>query len=146
MKLTEQILLLNNLKEDTKNLWGKMTPQHMIEHLILSLQISNNKLATSCFTPEEKLPTLKKVLMSERPFPKGFVNALTGDGLPELTYSDLSKAKSVLEQETKDFYLYFEKYPDAKLINPTFGELNKEEWEQFHKKHFTHHLSQFGLV
>jgi len=35
--------------------------------------------------------------------------------------------------------------PDALKLNPTFGELNKAEWEIFHEKHFTHHFKQFGI-
>ena len=45
-----------------------------------------------------------------------------------------------------DYILFFENNPGAIPVNVTFGELNKEEWIVFHKKHFTHHLSQFGLM
>jgi oxepin-CoA hydrolase/3-oxo-5,6-dehydrosuberyl-CoA semialdehyde dehydrogenase len=48
--------------------------------------------------------------------------------------------------EVDNYYNYFNENPDAVLMNPTFGELNKDEWEQFHKKHLTHHLTQFGLI
>ena len=139
-------MLLNKLDPQQKPLWGKMTPQHMVEHLILAVQMSNGKLKLECFNPPEKIPTLKRFLMSNRPMPKGFVNPVIGpDNLP-LNYSSLDESKKKLEEEIEDYYRLFEENPDVRPVNVTFGELNKEEWDVFHKKHFTHHLSQFGLL
>jgi hypothetical protein len=139
-------MLLNKLDPQLKPLWGKMTPQHMVEHLILAVQMSNGKLKLECFNPPEKIPTLKRFLMSNRPMPKGFVNPVIGpDNLP-LNYSSLDESKKKLEEEIEDYYRLYEENPDVRPVNVTFGELNKEEWDVFHKKHFTHHLSQFGLL
>ena len=41
---------------------------------------------------------------------------------------------------------YFEENKDATPINPTMGELNKQEWIIFHNKHFEHHFKQFNLT
>ena len=84
--------------------------------------------------------------MSSKPMPKGFVIPVIGpDNLP-LNYSSLGEAKSKLKKEVEDYYCFFEENPDAKSVNTTFGELSKNEWDHFHKKHFTHHLEQFGLL
>jgi len=140
------LMLLNKLDSKQKPLWGKMTPQHMVEHLILAVQMSNGKLKLECFNPPNKVPTLKKFLMSSRPMPKGFVNPAIGpDNLP-LNYSSLDEAIDKLTNEIDDHVIFFKNNPGAKTVNVTFGELNKEEWDVFHKKHFTHHLSQFGLL
>ena len=137
---------LKNLKPDTKPQWGKMTAQHMVEHLITAVQMSNGKVHFDCFNPPEKLPALRRFLMSDRPLPRNFVNPVIGsDNLP-LKYSDLKEAKEILEMEIKDYHKFFESNPEAKPTNVTFGELNKEEWDQFHKKHFTHHFTQFNLL
>ncbi len=138
--------ILGNLNEDAKPLWGKMTPQHMVEHLILAVQMGNGKLKFECFNPPEKIPSLKRFLMSSRPMPKLFVNPLIGEDFRPLKYSSLEEAVEKLENEIDDYELYFESNQDVKPVNATFGELNKEEWDVFHKKHFTHHLSQFGLL
>jgi len=45
-----------------------------------------------------------------------------------------------------DYLKYFELNPEVKTVNVTFGELNKDEWDIFHQKHFAHHFSQFGLI
>ncbi|MCK9210692.1 MAG: hypothetical protein M0P61_07665 [Ignavibacteriaceae bacterium] len=144
--LLSKLELLTNLHGDTKQLWGKMSAQHMIEHLILTVRISNGKLKIECFNPPEKIPMLKRFLMSGRPLPKGFINPLIGEGLIPFEYENLEEAKLALEKELQNYYKYFEDHPDASLVNPTFGELNKNEWDVFHEKHFTHHFGQFGII
>ena len=140
------LTLLNKLDPQKKPLWGKMTPQHMVEHLILSIQMSNGKLKLECFNPPEKIPSLKRFLMGSKPLPKLFVNPLIGEDLSPLEYSSMEEALEKLKNEIDDYRVFFENNPDAKPVNVTFGELNLEEWDVFHKKHFTHHLSQFGLL
>ena len=142
-KYIEKLILL---KANTKPLWGKMTPQHMVEHLILAMRMSTRKIKLECFNPPEKLPALKRFLMSSRPLPKLFVNPAIGENLLPLEYTSLEEAKKILKQEIADYLNYFELNPEVKAINVTFGELNKAEWDIFHKKHFIHHLSQFGLL
>ena len=137
---------LENLKPGTQPQWGKMTAQHMVEHLITAVQMSNGKVHSKCFNPPEKLPALRRFLMSDRPLPRNFVNPVIGpDNLP-LHYRNIEETKKILENEINDYHKFFELNPDAKPTNVTFGELNKKEWDQFHKKHFTHHLTQFNLL
>ncbi len=138
---------LDFLDANKKPLWGIMTPQHMVEHLISSIKISNGKnVVRNASIDEKRIPVLKKFLMSNRPLPKNFTNPLQGEGLIELEYSSLEKAIEALKNEILDYENYFMQNPDSVFINPSFGELNKQEWDMFHKKHFTHHLSQFGLL
>lgn len=144
--LFEKLIYLKELMPETKQLWGKMSAKHMVEHLIFALRISNGKLNVGCFNPPDKWPVLKRFLLSSRPLPKEFLNPIIGENLLPLEFDNLDEAIRVLEQEVADYYKYFEENPDALLLNPTFGELNKSEWAVFHEKHFTHHLSQFGLT
>lgn len=147
MAFSNYINLLGNLKKNTKSLWGKMTPQHMIEHLVEAVRLSNGKeTIIECMTPEDRLPLMKKILMSSRPLPKNFVNTVVGEGLKPLKFENLHQAKAALENELIKFGEYFKENPDAVLNNPSFGPLNYEEWVQFHKKHLTHHFTQFGLI
>ena len=137
---------LISLRANTIPLWGKMTSQHMVEHLILAMRMSSGKIKLGCFNPPEKLPALKRFLISSRPLPKLFVNPTIGENLLPLEYSSLEEAKKILNQEITDYLKYFELNPEAKTVNVTFGELNKDEWDIFHQKHFAHHFSQFGLI
>ena len=144
--INELLSLLKKLNIETKPLWGKMSAQHMVEHLILAAKMSNGKLKYECFNPPEKLPVLKDFLTSSRPLPRNFVNPAIGEDLIPLEYESLEMAKKVLNQEMANHFDYFNKYPDAVLTNVTFGDLNKSEWEIFHLKHITHHFNQFGLI
>jgi oxepin-CoA hydrolase/3-oxo-5,6-dehydrosuberyl-CoA semialdehyde dehydrogenase len=138
---------LGKLKDSDKPEWGKMSSQHMVEHLILAVQSSNGTLEISDFiTPPAKLNVAKRFLMSDRPLPKNFVNTIIGEGLKPLINPDLDSAKKKFFEEIEKFENFFIDHPESKPINATFGPLNKEEWIQFHKKHFTHHFQQFGIV
>lgn len=133
------------LYKDAVPAWGKMTPQHMVEHLILTTRCSNGKLRIECFSEKEKLPTLKRFLMSTRPLPKDFINPAIGADLLPLEFPDLETAIENLKIEIKDYFVFFERNPNATPMNPTFGELNRDEWNTFHIKHFKHHFEQFGM-
>ena len=137
---------LNTLKPDKKPSWGKMTSQHMIEHLTLALQMSNGKLNVKCISQPETLPPLKRFLMGDRPLPKEYMNPYIGPDLLPLKFSDIYEARSELEKEIIDYEKFFITNLDTKTVHITFGELNKDEWDKFHLKHFTHHLEQFNLI
>ena len=138
---------LLKLNESTKPLWGIMSSQHMVEHLSQAVMLSNGRLFNDkCMNPEEKLPVLKRVLMSKIALPKGFVNTVIGAELKPLKNRSLESAIKELNSELNLIDHYFVQNPNARPINPTFGPLNKEEWLQFHNKHFAHHFSQFGLL
>jgi len=147
MQNSVNLSLLKNLSENVKPVWGIMTPQHMIEHLCQAVQLSNGKLEISeCMNPDEKLPILKRILMSSRPLPQNFVNTVIGAELKPLKNKSIDEAIIELEKEINEIDDFFEINPEAKPINPTFGPLNKEEWMAFHSKHFKHHMKQFGLI
>jgi len=95
---------LSLLTPDQKPLWGKMSAQHMVEHLILALKMSNVKLKFECINSLDKLPTLKKFLMSNRPMPKGFVNPVVGPDNFPFNNSSLDEAKNKLEEEIEGYY------------------------------------------
>jgi oxepin-CoA hydrolase/3-oxo-5,6-dehydrosuberyl-CoA semialdehyde dehydrogenase len=142
---------LKYLANETKAIWGTMTPQHMVEHLTMAVQSSTGKIIFDRFiTPEDRIAIAKRFLNSSRPLPKLFVNEVIseviGEGLIPLINNDLSSAIRELKKEVDYFYEYFTKNPEAKPINATFGPLNYEEWITFHNKHFTHHFTQFGLI
>ena len=97
-------------------------------------------------TPTEKLPIMKRFLLSNRPMPKNFVNTIVGAELKAFVYPDLNTAIEELKLELGNIEKFFDANPDEKPMNPTFGPLNFEEWKHFHIKHFEHHLRQFGLL
>ncbi len=138
---------LSELEPDEQPLWGQMTAQHMVEHLTETLQYSNGiKALKSPNVPSHTFDALKRFLMSDKEFPQGFISPLLGETLADLRNLDLFSALEELKTNNALFKTYFKENPDAVFFNPTFGVLNFKEWQQFHGKHFFHHLKQFGLV
>jgi len=135
---------LVNLTEDTKSLWGEMTPQHMVEHLEtqLHLMISDEKLKLT--TPPEMLEAYTESLYNFRKFPKGTKAPYPVGG--EYKHASLDEAKASLLKTFDETEEFFKENPEFTSIHPTFGELDKFLWSLMSQKHFTHHFEQFGLV
>lgn len=146
LTLEEINTALNHLKVDAKPLWGKMSPQHMVEHLILTLSISNGTRDVEVFTEDRLIPIQKRFLMSDKPLPKLFINPAIGENLLRLQFGEIDSAKDALINEIKKYEEFFNSNPDSTPAHPQFGKLNKQEWDIFHKKHFEHHFSQFGIT
>lgn len=138
---------LKGLKSDTSALFGIMTAQHMVEHLLMTLELSAGKGYVPLAFPIEKAEKIKgAVIHTSNPLPLGFKSPLMpSEGLPPLLYPNLSSSVQQLERGLDEFERYYGKDRNAKLVNPSLGELNYEEWLVFHGKHFSHHFKQFGL-
>ena len=145
MNLNNHIESLKNLRYNQKPLWGKMTPQHMVEHLYKAFQSSINEIQFSVLTEERKIPIIKRIFLGEKPLPKEFMNPAIGLDLLALEFSDLNHAITELQKVLTRFEIFFQENPSLKTIHPVFGYLTKAEWDIFHEKHIKHHLSQFGI-
>ncbi|MFY8020550.1 MAG: hypothetical protein ACOVP1_05105, partial [Bacteroidia bacterium] len=88
------------LQVDTAPIWGSMTAQHMLEHMLLPLQIGQGKLKVDVITPPEKIEKTKLLfLMSEAPLKRGFPAPFLKEGLQDLNYSNLEEATDALQNE-----------------------------------------------
>lgn len=136
---------IEKLLPTTPAIFGIMTPQHMIEHLILTVKLSYGRVKIPDFEPNEKQLAQKQALIhSNILFPKG-VKAPGLDHLMDLRFPNLEAAK---EELLKSIEAYHTTFKENQLLTPThprFGRLTYEEWEKFHAKHFEHHLGQFDL-
>lgn len=137
---------LEKLTADTKPKWGKMSAQHMLEHVGNTLVIVNSKKELPTVTPEDKLPAYRQFLMSDKPFAHDIPNQFVGENPPALRFENLETAKIKVLAALENFHKFFAENPDATPVHPFFGKLNYEEWLQFQRKHFTHHFTQFGLL
>ncbi len=134
------------LSEESQALFGIMTPQHMVEHLTITMKLSSARIKLPDFEPNEKQLAQKDALLNTTlDFPKGIKAPGSTGELPDLKMKDLEMAKEKLVASVEEFNSYFENNPDAKTVHPRFGSLNHSEWQRFHQKHFTHHLGQFGI-
>ena len=124
-----------------------MTPQHVVEHLAMTLTISNGKNPKTLMVPEETAKKVKAVIIdSPAEIGQGIKSPLLGDEPPPYVHDSLTSAIIALKTELEDFDSYFKLHPDAKLVQHRMGELRYDEWVILHNKHFTHHLKQFGLI
>ncbi len=65
--LEETPSVLEGLKEDAKPFWGLMTPQHMVEHLIVTYKLSIGQIKIPVVSNEEDRERLKAYLMKDSP-------------------------------------------------------------------------------
>ena len=137
---------ITNLPEDANSLWGKMTAQDMIEHLIWAFECSIGVIEVPCRTPENLLERAKRFLYDNRPTPQNFKNPLLGDDPLPHRYSTYSEAKGVLLKNVDAFNKYFIEHPKAVHTHPVFGSLGAEEWQRSQYKHCYHHLLQLGMI
>jgi len=124
-------------------LWGKMTPQQMVEHLIDQVQYTNGtKIPTCDVSEEEAYQRKQKGLDLQYEIPRNIVLGT----LPETyQYENLEAAINQLMTELELFDEYF-KEPGKTELHGGFGPMNYQEWQIWHGKHFTHHFKQFGLI
>lgn len=136
---------LARLKPDSKPAWGEMSAEELMEHLRVSVLLSVNNPDRTVGTPDERLPLYKQFLMGDRPFAQGQPQPEAFSNVPPLE-ADFKERKAELLEAVKKMKNHFENHPDHTELHQYFGELNVDEWLQLHKKHFTHHFNQFGLL
>ncbi|MDA0315766.1 MAG: DUF1569 domain-containing protein [Bacteroidetes bacterium] len=136
---------LQHLGLQSQARFGILTPQHMVEHLILTLKMSSGRIPIPEIVPNEKQLSQKQALLfTDIPFPLGIKIPGLPNTLLELRFADLETAKSALIASWDAYQLVFKENPSLLTPHPRFGLLNHEEWERFHAKHLDHHLGQFG--
>lgn len=137
---------LATLEENSERQFGIMTPQHMVEHLILTVKLSYGRVKIPEFEPNEKQLLQKQALIySEISFPRGIRAPGLGEELLDLRFDDLESSKFQLLKSLEEYDSFFESNPESQTMHPRFGKLTYQEWERFHKKHFEHHFGQFGI-
>ena len=150
MELRKEIQkILNNLTENSERKFGLMTPQLMVEHLEEVLRNGFVQLNPSDFPeiPADQLELLQDWIYTNQKIRPGAQYPLLKEGEePQLRFKNLTEAKEKLLETLKEYLIYYRENPLVEHYHPRFGMLNKEMMELFHRKHFTHHFEQFGLV
>ena len=136
---------LENLKADSRAEWGTMTAKQMLLHLIQSskmMHFGNNTLLIK----EAYIEKAIAFLYSDKVIKKGLVvpNDI-GFNFSDNINHDIQGLKEQLIESTNTMLAFLTKNNNFKAIHPFFGELTAAQWSIFQRKHYTHHLSQFGL-
>jgi methylglutaconyl-CoA hydratase len=137
---------IDQLNEDTKPLWGILTPQHLIEHFIYLFRMSVGEIKEKTVTPADKLPAYQASLHYDRRLPKNFESPYLKEGsLEDLEYDSLEDAKAAFKNYFDQYEAFYQEHPAAKNDHVIYGALDKEHWGLIHAKHFDHHFRQFDL-
>jgi hypothetical protein len=126
--------------------WGGMNPHQMVEHLIWALEISNGLFSVPCKLHPKLVAKIRGFLFDNTPTSHEFMNPELKAGLPPTRFSTLPEAISELRRAADSFMSEPAETRDRPRTHPVFGDINHEEWERAHFKHFYHHLLQFDLL
>jgi len=141
--------LLKNLDADTKPVWGRMTPQHMLEHLMWALDGSSSssqlKVANSP-TLQKMRPLIRSYVLGSVRLPRNVQLSKTKKDLLPLKNESFEAAKKKLEISIDNALEVFLNNQQFQNNHPFAGPFNSKEWIIFHRKHFIHHFTQFGLL
>ena len=137
---------LGKLKTDSKAEWGTMTAKQMLIHLIQSskmMHFGNNTLLIK----EEYIEKAIAFLYSDKEIKKGLVvpNDI-GFNFDENITKDIEGLKRELINSSDNMMDFLIENTNFKAIHPYFGQLTSKQWILFQRKHYTHHLNQFGLL
>jgi hypothetical protein len=139
--------IIEKFEVDLKTSFGVMTPQHILEHLIMSLTLSTGKKIITFNGNQAVAEKVKAALIySEMILPQGIKNPLLKDVPGDYVFADIAEAKKALKEELNYFYDYKENNPNAKFVHPRMSELTIDEWTVMHSKHFSHHFNQVNLI
>lgn len=136
---------LDKLTPDTKPLWGTMSAQQMVEHLIHTVEIAVELHQYPVQVNEEMYEKLQAFILSDKPLPRNF-NASFVKENPPLIHEEIELATDAYCEAWIDLELWFAANPGRKTVHPHFGPLDFSLWKRLHEKHLTHHFIQFGLI
>jgi len=138
--------LLADLNEDASPIWGLMTPQHMVEHLIVTYKLSTGRIKIPIVSKEEDRERLKAYLIKDSPMRRSVPSPTGKNELQPLRSASLQEAKDKFLKETSEFLAFMSDQPDSLANHPYGGAMRADEWIHFHRKHIKHHFIQFGLI
>lgn len=138
-------LKLEQLQNDTMPVWGTMNVEQMLEHLRRGVVLSMENINDEITTPEDQIPLYKRFLMSDKSFGQNLPQPAAFDRVTPLQ-GNFEQKKWQLQEALQQMKQFFDKNPGHTAVHQSFGRLNVEEWWQLHRKHFTHHFNQFGLI
>lgn len=134
---------INLLTPDTRPLWGKMDVAQMLAHCNVTYELvyEDKHPKPNFFIGIILKLFVKKKVVDETPYKH---SSPTAPAFIIKGNKDFEAEKSRLANYIKKTQQLGEAHFDNKKSN-SFGELNKDEWNNMFYKHLDHHLSQFGV-
>ena len=140
------VTALENLKCDSKSEWGTMTAKQMLLHLIQSSKMMHLRI-TKLLIKEKYTEKAIAFLYTDKAISRGIeipkdIGYKFEDGIDD----DIEQLKEDLKYATNTMLIFLTENTNFKAIHPFFGELDTLQWILFQRKHYSHHLNQFGLL
>ncbi|WP_166925877.1 DUF1569 domain-containing protein [Flavobacterium poyangense] len=134
---------INQLKPDSRGLWGKMSVDQMLAHCNVAYEMVYDDIHPKPgFFMKFILKTLvKKEVVSDKPFSKNNKTA------PQF----IIQGDRDFEAEKRRIIVYLVKTQELGVgefegkESNSFGKLTSKEWNNLFAKHLDHHLNQFGV-
>ena len=135
----------DKLTATTPALWGTMTSQRMVEHLVDVIRIATGEYPQDLLIDVEKIPSMLRFLDSDKPMAKDIQVPFATKEIP-LRNEELALAVDEYTEAWISLEELFEFNPTFTSVHPYYGPLNFDQWKRLHAKHLTHHFQQFGLL
>ena len=139
----EFINRINQLKNDSQPLWGKMSVNQMLAHCNVTYEMvyDNIHKKPNAFMKFFLKSFVKKNVINEVPYTRSIRTA------PQFIISrdcnfDFEKER-LIKYIIKTQELGESEFNEKESLS--FGKLNSKEWNIMFAKHLDHHLSQFGV-
>ena len=141
--VNEIIGRINQLDENTKGLWGKMTVAQMLGHNNVTYEFVYEDIHPhpGAFKKIFLKLLIKSFVIGEKPYKK---NSRTA---PEFLVKD-DKDFEVEKKRLVDYITKTQELGEGHFHNKeshSFGPLTQKEWNIMFYKHLDHHLGQFGV-
>lgn len=131
--------LLLKLQPNAISVWGKMTTQQMVKHMIEQVRYSDEELTFVCDVPKNRKCRQAEMIYTNAQIPP---NLILGPFPAAYEYADLHTAIEQLMLELKILTAIF-KQAHTVVNHGVFGLMDYSEWLIWHGKHLAHHLKQF---
>lgn len=143
--LESMLAYFDKLTPEQKPEWGKMSAQRMVEHLTDTLRIATGQNPQKLAIPEDKLEAMLRFLDSDKPMSRNIEVAFASPDTP-LRNAELELAVDEFVEEWLNFEDLYQSNPGHTEVHSYYGPLNYEQWLKLHRKHLTHHFTQFNLI
>lgn len=142
----EYLELLKGINKDEPPVFGKMNVHQMIEHMSYAFRQASGLIPLPSQQDEETTAKMYRFMMSDKPFRDNTPNPYLPDEPEPTKQPSISDAIQALKKDIAEFVRTFEQDPHRRILNPFFGDLNREEWIHLLHKHAWHHLRQFNVT
>ena len=130
---------IDQIEQDTKPQWGKMSAAQMFAHCAEIVEVSNGKaLENTPLIAKLFKNTIRKMVVGETPYPR---STKTHPQYLQVMPRDFERQKERLLAALSNL----KSQRGIPIVHALFGTLTEEEkgWAMY--KHLDHHLTQFGV-